>query len=295
MYANDFVAIEKTDTFDVLQHIESKINNKETMKAYKEYLVRNKWTTDTIVKEFKKIHGNKYDYSKVKYVGSDEKVTIICPIHGEFEQTPNMHLQGNGCPICGGSIKSTTPEFIKKAKKIHGDKYDYSKVKYINSTTKVTIICKEHGEFEQTPKCHLNGRSCPFCHGRGKTTKSIIKEFKKVHGNKYDYSKVKYVDWKTKVIIICKEHGEFEQNPNNHLYGKGCSKCAGVMKSSTPEFIKKAKKVHGNKYDYSKFKYVDWKTKGIIICPIHGKFEQTPNGHLNGRGCPQCGIESRRK
>lgn len=115
------------------------------------------------IEKARKVHGDRYDYSKVEYVDAHTKVTITCPIHGDFIQTPNSHLNGGGCPKCGGSMKLTTQEFIARARKIHGDKYDYSKVDYINANTKVCIICPIHGEFWQTPSKHLNGRGCNEC------------------------------------------------------------------------------------------------------------------------------------
>ena len=188
-----------------------------------------------------------------------------------------------------------TKEFIEKAKKVHGERYDYSKVKYVNTMSKVCIICPIHGEFLQTPNKHLSGNNCPKCSHQSylHTTDSFIKEAKKIHGDKYDYSKVNYINSHTKVCIICKEHGEFWQLATNHLRGKGCPMCkkntiSNKLKSNKEEFIKKAKKIHGNKYDYSKIEYINNTTKVCIICPKHGEFWQTPNAHLKGKGCKSC-------
>ena len=116
------------------------------------------------IEESKKVHGDKYDYSKVEYHRRDTKVCIICPIHGEFYQLPGNHLKGCGCPSCGGNKKYTLEEFVNRAKIVHSDKYDYSKVKYVNIDTKVCIICPKHGEFWQTPNCHINRHyGCPIC------------------------------------------------------------------------------------------------------------------------------------
>ena len=122
-----------------------------------------KLSTEEWIQKAKKVHGDKYDYSKVKYYNAHTKVCIICPIHGEFWQTPASHLMGNACPKCGGKTKLNTDKFIHRAKEIHGDKYDYSKVEYINATTKVCIICPIHGEFWQTPAKHLSGKGCKKC------------------------------------------------------------------------------------------------------------------------------------
>lgn len=188
-----------------------------------------------------------------------------------------------------------TKEFIEKAKKIHGDKYDYSKTEYINTMTKVCIICPIHGEFWQTPNHHLSGNNCPKCSHQSylHTTKSFIAAAKKVHGDKYDYSKVKYVNSHAKVCIICPIHGEFWQLPTNHLSGKGCKSCKNEKlstdnSSNSEEFIKKAKKIHGDKYDYSKVKYINNRIKVCIICPKHGEFWQSPQQHLRGNGCRTC-------
>ena len=242
----------------------------------------------------KKVHGDKYDYSKVEYNGDKIKVCIICQKHGEFLQTPHNHLSGSGCPKCRneniGSIKrKKIDDFIKEAREIHGDKYDYSKVKYINAQTKVCIICPEHGEFWQKPDGHIYGKNgCPKCGGQYMDREYFIECANKIHNNKYDYSKVEYVNNRTKVCIICPEHGEFLQTPHHHLRGFGCSECSGNKKLTNETFEKKAKEIHGNKYDYSKVDYVNQKTKVCIICPEHGEFWQTPNGHLNGNGCPKC-------
>ena len=185
----------------------------------------------------KEIHGTKYDYSKTQYVKAKEPVIIICPKHGEFTQRPQDHiLKACGCPKCKGEktieVHSYTREkFIELAKAKHKDKYDYSRMSYINYTTKVQIVCPIHGVFEQVPRDHISGTGCPKC-GREKANVSetyslgeFIEKAKKVHFNKYDYSKVNYINSQTKICIICPEHGEFWQTPANHLYGQGCPKC----------------------------------------------------------------------
>ena len=254
-------------------------------------------TTEEWIVSARKAHGDKYDYSKVKYAGSKSKVCIICPEHGEFWQEAKSHLSGRGCSKCGGNYIPTTEEWIASARKLHGDKYDYSKVKYVSSATKVCIICPEHGEFQQLPSQHLSGRGCPKCanEATGERCRSskeeFIKKAREKHGDKYDYTKVEYVNSKTKVCIICHEHGEFKQTPHSHLQGQGCPKCSGKCVPTTEEWITSAHNVHGNKYDYSKVVYVDSKTKVCIICSEHGEFQQLPSQHLSGRGCPTCGVE----
>ena len=194
------------------------------------------------------------------------------------------------------SKKLTTEEFVLRARKIHGNKYDYSKVNYVNNRTKVCIICPEHGEFWQTPKNHIKGQGCNKCaikyraENNSLTKEEFIERAKKVHGDRYDYSKVEYVNINTEVCIIDKKYGEFWQKPVYHLSYKGHN-----FIRNTEDFIKKAKEIHGDRYDYSKAEYVNSHVKICIICPIHGEFWQISNDHLNGCGCPKCGIEKRSK
>jgi len=250
-----------------------------------------KLTAKEFIERAKKIHGNKYDYSKVEYINNNTKVCIICPIHGEFWQTPGNHLSGKGCIKCktdafANSRRKTNEAFINDAIKIHGNKYDYSKVKYTSKKKPITIICPIHGEFNQKPEVHLMGCGCQKCckNGVKLTTEEFIKRAKKIHGDKYDYSKVNYINSKTKVCIISKEHGEFWQLPCVHLSSSGYIK----EKTTTKSFIEKAKKVHGDKYDYSKVEYLNGHTKVCIICPKHGEFWQKPDKHLQSHGCPTC-------
>lgn len=189
----------------------------------------------------------------------------------------------------------TVAEFIRKSKNVHGLKYDYSKVEYVNSCTNVCIVCPKHGEFLQTPNHHLIGCGCPKCSHQSykDNTASFIQKARNKHGMKYDYSKVEYVNSHEKVCITCPKHGEFWQTPTNHLSGRGCNCCKkeslSSLKSSTKSaFLKKAILVHGMKYDYSNVDYINNHTKVRIICPKHGEFLQTPNSHLSGKGCPKC-------
>lgn len=190
---------------------------------------------------------------------------------------------------------SATENFIKKSRNVHGDKYDYNKVCYIDSRTKVCIICPEHGEFWQEPSSHIRGYGCPKCANKERgdkkrmTREEFINRSKEVHGYRYDYSKVEYVNSNTEVCIICPEHGEFWQKPVVHIKQKsGCPKCVGRY-CTNEEFIRKARMVHGNKYDYSKVEYTKAHNKVCIICPEHGEFWQEPSKHLLGQGCRECG------
>ncbi len=248
---------------------------------------------DKFIEKSKNIHGDKYDYSLIDYKNNNIKVNIICKEHGEFLQAPLSHLSGNGCPICGaksGGIKNSHDKnkFIEKASKIHGDKYNYSLVEYINNNTKIIIICKEHGEFSQLPNNHLSGQDCPKCKGLNKTITDFVEASKKIHGDKYDYSQVIFGKMENSVTIVCKKHGSFLQTPNAHINKKnGCPKCKGVNKT-TQDFIVESQLIHGNLYDYSKTEYILAKQPLIITCRKHGDFSQAPTHHLTGQGCPVC-------
>jgi len=232
-------------------------------------------------------------------------VTIICPNHGPFVQAPTNHFQGKGCPKCGRLAAAeaktkTTEQFIAKASAIHGDRYDYSLVEYVGNNVKVTIICSEHGPFEQMPSEHLVGSGCNKCgilataEARRKNTEQFIAKARMVHGDRYDYSLVEYLSAMEKVTIICPKHGPFEQTPSGHAGGSGCYECGIIAsseakRSTTEEFIAEARMVHGDRYDYSFVEYHKNSTKVKIICPDHGLFLQIPNDHIFQRsGCPDC-------
>ena len=193
--------------------------------------------------------------------------------------------------------------FIQKARATHGDRYDYSKVEYVNKDTNVVIVCSVHGDFEQTPANHYK-HGCWKCHfdvtarqqrgnhgasGVRADRSDVIAKFRKAHGERYGYDKVQYQNNKTRVIITCPEHGDFEQTPVNHLAGKGCRTCY-TARLATPvtDFVQEARAVHGDRYDYSRVQYRNTDSKVAITCPAHGDFEQTPAWHLKGNGCPTC-------
>lgn len=170
-----------------------------------------------------------YDYSITNYINSKTKIKFICSKHGIQEQLPYNHLK-YGCKLCGKEIgynsrRFSKEEIIEQFKKIHGSKYDYSKINYINIDTKIEIICPIHGSFWQSPYEHKNGANCPMCYGRNKSNEEFIEEVRKIHGNKYDYSLVDYRNVSSKVKIICPKHGLFEQCAGSHLQGHGCPYC----------------------------------------------------------------------
>jgi hypothetical protein len=213
-----------------------------------------KLTIEEFIQKAVQKHGKKYDYSLVILINCQTKVKIICPVHGIFEQTPVMHLRGQGCPKCS----------LFKQK-----------------------------EFHKHPELHLKDCKCLHC-TKLLTTEIFIKKATQKHCNKYNYSKVVYKGTHKKVCIICPTHGEFWQQPNNHLNGSGCPKCQyKKLPQNQPktkeQFIKDAENIHGkNKYDYSLVKYEKNNKNIIIICLKHNQFKQLPTAHLNGSGCPKC-------
>jgi len=262
-----------------------------------------KVTTKEFIRRSREVHGDKYDYSKSIYKAAKSKLTIICPVHGEFQQQPINHYIGNGCQECGGNKPITLERFVSRATELHKCQYDYSKVKITKGVESVVdIVCPKHGLFKQRLMNHLKGCGCKKC-GRGITADKLghslekfIKDARKAHGEKYNYSKVKYVNALTKVKISCPDHGYFMQRPVNHIREVGCPKCgdestAEKRSKTLAEFVNEARKVHGNKYDYSQADYKCSKTKIQIICKEHGPFWQLPLNHSRGiqsSGCPGC-------
>lgn len=189
----------------------------------------------------------------------------------------------------------TRENFIADARKIHGDKYDYSLVVYKNSRILVCIICPIHGPFWQRPDLHLSGKGCKDCarEGRRKSNEQFIAEAKAVHGDKYGYGKTRYKNKRTKVVVTCPIHGDFEIRPDKLLDGHGCMECGKISKNkkqskTLEQFVEEARKIHGDRYDYSLVDYINSYTEVKIICRKHGVFLQRPDVHLRGCGCPFC-------
>lgn len=198
----------------------------------------NTLTTEQFIEKARIIHGNSFDYSKVQYINTNTPVTIICPVHGEFQQAPIVHLRGSKHPKTSNNTKYTTEQFIEKAKQRYGNKFDYSKVNYQGMRVSVTIICPIHGEFQQCPVSHfILKQGCPKCGLGTKSLSQFIEQSNRIHNNKYDYSKcVEYTEKKDLQCIICPVHGEFQQSVECHMYhGHGCQKCGSVVAVSKPE------------------------------------------------------------
>lgn len=199
-----------------------------------------------------------------------------------------------------------TQSFIQKSRSVHGEKYDYSHVRYTNSTTKVKIVCAVHGEFMMRPASHCTGQGCKMCyyerisnrqfHG----TDKFIEKSRKVHGDFYDYSNAVYSGCYEKVKVICPKHGEFLIQACIHYKGHGCMECGREktresLVDTEEDFINKANEVHNSFYDYSKVDYKRSSIKVLVTCPVHGDFLIAPNPHLRGGGCAKCANERRKK
>jgi len=184
-----------------------------------------KLTTEEFIKRAFKVHGSRYEYPD-EYINNSTKIRIICKKHGEFWQSPNVHLNRSGCQKCGNVFKHNTSTFIKRAFKVHGSRYEYPD-EYINNSTKIRIICKTHGEFWQTPNNHLSGANCKLCVNNNikLTTKNFIENAVSIHGTVYKYPD-EYVNAHTKIRIFCPVHGDFFQRPADHITNKtGCPSC----------------------------------------------------------------------
>lgn len=270
-------------------------------------------TTKQFIEEAKMLCKNEFlDFSKVEYKNTSTKVIIICHKkdidgveHGEFKIRPNDFLLGHYCPRCGREAqirkrRADKNEFIEKCKTVHEEEIDYSKVEYINSRTKVCLICPEHGEFWVTPANYLRGSGCPKCRRLLANKKhnenakdTFIKKAIIRHNGYYIYDETVYVNSRSLIDVICPKHGKFTIRANAHLNGNGCRLCgieknADRNRSTLFDFITKGDKIHNGKYDYSLSEYVNSYIPIKIICPIHGVFEQMPYKHLDGHGCPKC-------
>ena len=198
--------------------------------------------TEKFIAEAKAIHGDRYDYSQTQYKGAREKLAIVCPKHGSFEQVAHVHLRGDigaGCEKCSYEKRAENARmgfeaFVTRANALHNNFYDYSKAKFEfrDVTSAIDIVCPIHGNFKQTPNNHLRGQGCPVCGTkRGadilrKSTDDFINEAKAIHKDAYDYSLTDYQGAFSDVKIICPIDGIFLQSPTSHLAGTGCPKCS---------------------------------------------------------------------
>jgi hypothetical protein len=195
-------------------------------------------------------------------------------------------------------MTNKTKQYLERACQIHKNKYDYSLVSDITTNKQyIEIKCPIHGVFKQAVSSHVNAKQgCPRCGGNfRRTTEEVMDEIRKVHGDRFTYTPFQYKCNKQKIEIFCKVHGSFKTGVKEHLNGGGCPKCAKNAKMNTEDFIKKARKKHGDRYDYSKVDYRLCDQHVTITCRTHGDYLQTPHAHLAGYGCSRCVANSSRK
>lgn len=197
-------------------------------------------TTEDLIKRSQQTHGDRYDYSKAEYVKYGEPVDIICKTHGLFSQLFHNHIRGAGCPHCANERlsegkKLKLEDFILRSDKVHCGFYDYSNSNITGAHSKITVTCPEHGDFLTTPSRHMSGVGCPEC-GLLKLSRrfsmgkeEFIRRAKDIHGDKYTYEEVDYINTNTPVRIRCGEHGIFHQRPGSHLRGSGCNDCSNTL------------------------------------------------------------------
>lgn len=265
-----------------------------------------KVTTEDFIRKAREVHGDLYDYKFAIYLSANTKVCIVCPIHKKFWQKPFHHIRGSNCQRCAkeSADKKQTKnllELISEFKEAHGDKFGYDKVVYKNKMTKIIISCKKHGDFETHPQTHKEGvfGGCKECSDESQkyNTETFIAKAKEIHGDRYIYKNVEYTDSKTDVNITCRIHKNFFQNPSSHIAGKNCPLCAidsiaASRRLGNEEFLKRARAIHGDRYGYSLVDYKNGRKKVLIKCYRHGIFPQSPEDHLAGEGCRDCGIET---
>lgn len=233
-----------------------------------------KYTKEQYAKLFKEWYP-KYELLS-DYEGNMAPIQVRCKVDGHiWATTPKRLKAGQGCQVCydrrrGDATRVGKEAFIKKAKQIHGDKYDYSKVVYKNNKIPVTLICPKHGEFHVRPDKHISRKDgCPDCANEQNGLKKrlpqeeFIRRARNVHGDKYDYSKVDYQGYKQPVIIICPKHGEFPQSPYLHMTGCGCPICRqSHMENETMNFLKS----HNIKFERQKrFEWLGNKTLDFFL------------------------------
>ena len=265
------------------------------------------YSKEEVIRMCKEIHGDKYGYSITDGVQNVlDEIEYICPIHGVRKQTLYNHLQGKGCNKCannnkGTYLKFTNENFIEKSKKKHTDlnEYDFSElnVDYRDEKGKIELICKKHGKFKINPMYFVNGGGCPYCHGKTiRTDEEVREELSKLHPE-LDFSQTKYSerDSKYRIKVMCPKHGEQLISYYNLKNGQGCYWCGreNTGKKNTitnEEFIKRGRKLYGDKYTYEHLDMNNRDEKGrvTVTCPIHGDFKVTPDNFYHGHACSKC-------
>jgi len=270
-------------------------------------------TTEEYIAKCRSVHGDRYDYSKVNYIGVKEDVVIICKIHGDFKKDAGRHSGGVDCPECSeiekniNRAKREAVKFIEKSKKVHGDKYNYDKVIYVKSNQNVIITCPIHGDFEQTPANHKRGAGCYDC-GLEKLRQHFKLSQEEVRKRSFDKFGIdfkidltNYKNINSIVVFYCPIHGMFEDKISNHLASEdGCPTCfedkdrPSWNRLSVEENMKVLKELYGDSYHFFSEDIDISANKVRFWCYRHKRFHSTKLGHLRyGYACPECGNETK--
>ena len=259
-------------------------------------------TTEQFIEDAKAVHGDKYDYSLTAYSGYNNKIKVICSIHGVFETQARCHLKSN-CSKCTYTERTTTfKEFVEKANNVHINKYTYDESSYTNTNNKLNIFCEQHGWYKQTGHQHLAGQKCAKCsliissNKLRHTQEEFLSRAIELHGDKYNYDKVEYKNSNIRVTIwcnTCKKY--FQQIASTHLR-HGCKACADknngiTLRKTNEEYVNNVSVIHNNFYTYEKTEYIKIGEKITVTCPIHGDFIIRASDHITGCGCTFCSKE----
>jgi hypothetical protein len=255
---------------------------------------------------------SKLSFDKSVYIDSHTKMIVTCPVHGDFDIRPYDLLKGTSCPKCSRTYHYSTEEFIKRANFVHNGYFSYERCVYNGSNKTVVVTCPIHGDFEVKANNHLNGSNCSRCSSeriihkitkipnKGSSTKGLsnddfIKKIISKYGNKYILDKVRYKNNRTKIIVTCKEHGDFTITPNHLLNGNGCPICSKNKRKTKDDIISEIKKVHGNKYNVDDIVYNGIHRSITLLCNHCGNtFTNTPTNIIRyNEGCPYCCPKSK--
>lgn len=250
-----------------------------------------------------------YDFSKFVYAGNAVKGIVVCPSHGEFQMHPNSLSNGQGCKICGRKRSAskrtgTFSDFVRSARAVHGDDYEYVESSWKGRARHVTIRCKKHElEFNQRADAHVNkGSGCPKCANERTSAAllsdqaSFISKCVHVHGDAFDLSRVIYAGSHEKIEVVCRIHGSFFPRAGNFINrGSGCPVCASdrissLRRLSDSEHIASFREVHGDTYAYTEIFHINNKSYVRAVCPQHGEFTQLTHSHKSGHKCSRCSI-----
>lgn len=286
---NNFIILSNSEanSEDRIKMIKNLKNEVEMEKVGK--VEQDKKTLDFLQKlKSSKYWDDEYDYSNVVYVSTNVKVIIIDKKYNSEHLITPSRLLSRGDKCCCRNAIDKQNYVLKQIKKVHGNTYDYPRFVYYGDKIKSIITCKIHGDFEQVPTRHKQGSGCPTCGGKEQLTQATFEErIKELFDNRYNCSKAKYINNSEKVIIIdTKYNSEHLMIPTELFIGSKCGIKNAIDK--TKYVVSLFNEMHGEKYDYSKFIYIDDRDKGIIICKTHGEFKQNANKHLQKRGCPKC-------